>query len=99
MQTYAPHALELIRDMGTKATYEPNSKHINDCGEYSALYKGLHDVPDIAIHELFLEGKIKRGDKKPEKVNDGRLFYYRVDNTVYIVAVRASHYNTTKGKH
>lgn len=100
IKPYAPFMLELIRDMGTKSSYEPNKRHIENAGDYSNLYRGLSDLPDVSIHEIRLEGKVPGSwGKKDQKVNSGRFFYFKIDNTLYVVAIRANHYDTSKGKH
>ncbi len=100
IKPYAPFTLELIRDMGTRPSYEPNKKYIENDGDYSDLYRGLGDVPDVSIHEIRLEGKVSSNKgKKDERVSNGRFFYFKIENTLYVVAVRANHYDTSKSSY
>src|SRR3989344_8522832 len=99
MKPYAWNALKIVKGMGRHSSFAPNSKHVLNIGEYEDIYGGLADMPDVNIQELPLEGTIQRRDqRKTERVNEGRLFFFRTDNTVSIVAIRANHYETDKSR-
>jgi hypothetical protein len=97
---YSRCALQIMKGMGTRVPfYAPNPTYINGSGDYAGLYKTVSDIPDAVVTEVRLDGKIQGKNGKKEKVNEGRLFYYKAEDTVFIIAIRAIHLNTEKGKH
>jgi len=61
-------------------------EHVVDGGEYKKIYKGVRDIPDVEIYE----GKIEK--------KRGRLFFFILEKVFYLIAIRDSHYDTTKGR-
>ena len=89
----AKKALRVVRDVGVNIKTESDfQKHlpklevvpIGNNGDYRKLYKGLADLPDVEIKEI----KVDR-DK-------GRLFFFLIDRIFHIIAIRGSHYETSK---
>lgn len=106
MEVYAWDALRQIKRVGTQpgtpAEFNFGGDHIINAGEYRKLFKGLDD-PEIDMREIKLSGKRKRMDyrgRKPKEVTEtvgtGRIFFYVIDRTLYLVAIRANHYETDK---
>jgi hypothetical protein len=87
----AKKTLRAIRDIGVRIC-DPSDfgsklpklevKSILPSGEYKNLYKNLSDIIDLEIKEA-----------KVDK-NKGRLFFFIVDNVLYIIAAREAHYTT-----
>jgi hypothetical protein len=91
----AQATLKVLRDVGVyfidddsfkKSRTDTEVKFIVDSGEYSGLFKGCRDEE---IREIKLV--------KPDKSIDIRLFFFTVGRMFYVIAVRATHYDTTKG--
>lgn len=61
-------------------------KYISNAGDYRKLYKGLGDIPDIEVYEIKIRNE------------DIRIFFFVIKKVFYIVAIRESHYDTTRGK-
>ena len=89
----ARKALQILRDVGVNIFNISDFKNklpklqvmsINNSGDYRKLYSNLADLPDIEIQEA----KIDR-DK-------GRLFFFIVERIFHVVAVKDSHYETSK---
>lgn len=108
MGPYSLDALKAIKGMGTQVPCVeqagrifgvPTTPVFNE-NEYSRLFRGISD-PEIDMREVKLEGKIPvrnfhLGKERNQPVNNGRIFFYPVRNTLYVVAIRATHYETTK---
>lgn len=87
-------ALETLRDVGVNIRDEGdfamrlprmNISPVFDQGDYRALFRGLRDnIPDLEMKEI----KIER--------DSGRLFFYVINKVFYVVAIRKSHYDTSK---
>jgi len=78
-------ALRLMKEIGTSLCCENDLKNfktkpIDDKGDYSVLYNGLH--PDAEVKELFIDS-----DK-------GRIFFFILQRIFYIISITDAHYNT-----
>lgn len=95
---YAPEALRNIKNMGLSADFREGT-YVKNAGEYQKLFAGLADISDqVEMKELRLKGKIP-DPKNPTKkipIDTGRAFYFKINNLIYIVAIRANHYETEK---
>lgn len=98
---HTKETLKTLRDIGiyftSESAYGEHSqlyseiKYINnDGGEYGRLFKGLGDY-DAEVKEI----KIVESGKEL----DMRIFFYALEKvrTFYLIAVRQTHYDTTKG--
>lgn len=106
---YALDALKAIKSLGMHAprpggeggkSYGAATEQVHNANEYTKLFRGLDDL-EIDMREVKLEGKEKRMDYRrdrevTETVRLGRLFFYEVKNVIYVIAIRATHYETTK---
>lgn len=86
---------------GTKS-FGVATERVHNANEYACLFKGIDDL-EVDMREVKLEGKKtvpdhhKGGNKtKKEPVSTGRIFFYPIDRMLYIVAMRANHYETAK---
>ncbi len=110
MNPYALEALKSIKKLGVQIpapasngakVFGVTTEQVYDAHEYQNLFKGLDD-PEIDMREIKLEAKTKKPDLRrsgryiTETVNQGRIFFYHVAQTIFIVAFRASHYETLK---
>lgn len=111
MSPYAMNALRAIKNIGTHvrtlndftSTYfESSAERVINAGEYKKLFSGLDD-PEIDMREVKISGKVPirsfyrtKSKEKMERVTTGRLFFYVVSQTLYMVAIRANHYETDK---
>lgn len=111
MNPYALDALKTIKRIGMQIpssdasgtkVFGATTERVHNEHEYSRLFKGLDD-PEIDMREVKLDGKERRikfvkGKPKEilEPVRMGRLFFYEVGQTLFIVAIRATHYETKK---
>ena len=93
--------LQLPDEIGVKA-FGVRTERVLNKNEYTKLFKGIDD-PEIDMREAKLEGKkivadYRRGGNKfkIETFHTGRIFFYPVERTLYIVAIRANHYETHK---
>jgi hypothetical protein len=99
----AAAALKIIRDIGCYFTDQGSFacktlngvevKHIVGSGCYSVLYNGIDAGADVKEIKYT---KIRRNDDANSV--DLRIFYYTIDSirTLYLLAVRQSHYDTSK---
>lgn len=94
-------ALKVLRDVGVHFTDEANFnknvssevrevKYITRSGDYRNPYRGLD--PDKEVREIVCNHLKKKVDF--------RIFFYTLETerTFYVLAVRQSHYDTTKSK-
>jgi hypothetical protein len=96
MGHYSLDALRMIKGMGTRVAYTPNATHINNENEYTQLFRKLDDIEDLDIREIRLSGKFTDKNGENKTVDKGRLFFFTIGYTLYIVAIRAHHYETKK---
>jgi hypothetical protein len=94
--------LTIVRDIGIYFTNEENFtkksskdieiKHVINGGDYKKLYRGLYE--DEEVREI----KYKHSYPKKGIEIDVRLFFCSLEKekTFYIIAVRESHYDTSK---
>lgn len=91
----ARKALKAVRDIGIKVREESDFgsrmpklavEPVGDAGDYHALFRGLGDLPDVEMKEAKIDN------------NAGRLFFFVIDKIFHIVAIRGSHYDTSKTK-
>lgn len=110
MDYYSLDALKTIKTVGVQvpstgpagSIFGVANERVHNANEYSRLFKGLTD-PEIDMREVKLEGKIQTKNyrswsmkPKTKRISDGRIFFFPIGNTLYIVAIRATHYETTK---
>lgn len=91
----AQATLKVLRDVGVyftnddsfqKSRADTEVKFVIDDGEYTDLFKGCREEE---IREIKLA--------KPDKSIDVRVFFFTIERMFYVIAARATHYDTTKG--
>lgn len=90
----AQATLKVLRDVGVyfknddsfqRNRADTEIKFVIDDGEYADLFKGCRDEE---IREIKLA--------KPDKSIDVRVFFFTIERMFYVIAARATHYDTTK---